>query len=263
MNLALHVTGRRGDGYHLLDSLVAFADVGDALTVALADRSSLTLTGPRAAGVPDGPSNLCLKAAAFFGAEAAIALDKHLPAEAGIGGGSSDAAAVLRALARLTGRAVPPGAEALGADVPVCLPARAARMRGIGEVVEPLGDWPAIPAVLVNPGVPVPTPRVFAALDRRDNPPIPDPMPVPANARDAVALLARLRNDLEPPAIAVAPAIADCLSALSARPGCALARMSGSGATCVGLFPEGGADEAAAAIAAAHPEWWVVPTVLR
>src|SRR6056297_1924786 len=138
INLALHVTGQRADGYHLLDSLVAFADAGDRVTVRPAARTFLHVTGPMADGVPAGAENAVLRAAALIGVGAGITLDKHLPAAAGIGGGSSDAAATLRALARLAGIAVPGDVLPLGADVPVCLLARVARMRGIGEVVEPV-----------------------------------------------------------------------------------------------------------------------------
>ena len=260
INLALHVTGRRADGYHLLDSLVVFADIADRVTVALADAPSLTVSGPRASGVPVGPTNLCLRAAGFFGFSARIHLEKHLPAEAGIGGGSADAAAVLRALSRLTGRAVPGGAEVLGADVPVCLVEGAVRMRGIGERLDPVPGLGPLDAVLVNPGVGMPTPRVFAALESADNPGLPD---MPAGAALSDWLLAT-RNDLEPPARALEPGITDTLAALADQPGCTLSRMSGSGATCFGLYADRAAAEAAAqALASDHPDWWVRATVLN
>lgn len=262
VNLTLHVTGRREDGYHLLDSLVAFATTWDRVTVAPAPVSALRVTGPRAAGVPEGPENLVLRAAALMGVTVEITLEKHLPAAAGIGGGSSDAAATLRALSRLTGRA-PPGALVLGADLPVCLLGRAARMRGIGEEVRPVADLPALDAVLVNPGLPVATPAVFAALARRDNPPMPDPLPRWPDAAALIGWLGQQRNDLEGPAAAACPAIGTVLEALRQSGGCALARMSGSGATCFGLFPDASqADAAAARIAARHPGWWVAATRL-
>ncbi|WP_273524913.1 4-(cytidine 5'-diphospho)-2-C-methyl-D-erythritol kinase, partial [Rhodosalinus sediminis] len=160
VNLALHVTGRRADGYHTLDSLVVFADAADVVRVRPAETPSLRVTGPRAEGVPTDASNLVMRAAAAMGVAAAIELEKHLPAAGGIGGGSSDAAATLRALAAMTGRAPPADLAALGADVPVCMAPGPARMRGIGEVVEPLAALPALDAVLVNPGVAVPTPQV-------------------------------------------------------------------------------------------------------
>ncbi|MGX0901763.1 4-diphosphocytidyl-2-C-methyl-D-erythritol kinase [Roseovarius sp. MBR-79] len=257
VNLTLHVTGRRADGYHLLDSLVAFADMGDLVTVTPDPAPSLCVTGPRAVGVPEGPENLVLRAAALIGVPAAITLEKHLPAAAGIGGGSSDAAATLRALSRLSGRAVP-DALALGADVPVCLGARAARMRGIGGEVTPVAELPALDAVLVNPGVPVATPAVFDRLARRDNPAMPDPLPSWPDAAACIRWLATQRNDLEAPATALCPETGTVLERLQESDGCQLARMSGSGATCFGLYPDRTAATAAAArIAAAHPGWWV------
>lgn len=263
VNLALHVTGRRADGYHLLDSLVVFADFGDRLTLRPAESATLEITGPKAGGVPADEGNLCLRAAAFFGAGARIGLEKHLPMEAGLGGGSSDAAAVLRGLSEMTGRPVPPGAEVLGADVPVCLAARAARMSGIGEVVAPVDGLPDLPALLVNPGVGVATPRVFAGLARRDNPGLPD-APRVDGPRALCAWLHRTRNDLEAPARRAAPVIDDVLSALSRQAGCLLSRMSGSGATCFGIFPDRAmAGAAGEAIAAARPDWWVRPVTLR
>ena len=256
VNLALHVTGRRADGYHTLDSLVVFADAADVLRVRPAATPSLRVTGPRAAGVPTDASNLVMRAAAAMGVAAGIELEKHLPAAGGIGGGSSDAAATLRALAAMTGRAPPADLAGLGADVPVCMVPGPARMRGIGEVVEPLGALPPLDAVLVNPGVAVPTPQVFSRLARRENPPLPDPLPAFADAPTLVDWLAAQRNDLEPPARALAPEIDAVLSALAAAPGCRLARMSGSGATCFGLFPDAAAAERAAQ-ALARPGWWV------
>ncbi|MFN6979111.1 MAG: 4-(cytidine 5'-diphospho)-2-C-methyl-D-erythritol kinase [Gemmobacter sp.] len=264
VNLALHVTGRRSDGYHLLDSLAAFADIGDRVSAVPAPVATLTVTGPEAAGVPTGADNLVLRAAAAFGAArgAAITLDKHLPAASGIGGGSADAAAALRVLAALHGAALPGPAAvlALGADVPLCLAGVTARMGGIGEVLSPCPPLPPVWAVLANPRMSVRTPAVFAALDCRDNPAMSPDLP---RWRDAAALSAWLRgmrNDLEPPARAVCPAIGGVLAALAALPGALLARMSGSGATCFALFgaPQAAAT-AAAALAAAHPGWWVRP----
>ena len=262
INLTLHVTGRRPDGYHLLDSLVVFADLGDVLRVAPAETASLRVTGPMADGVPTGPENLVRRAAELMGVAAEIELEKHLPAAAGIGGGSSDAAATLRALAELTGRPPPAEVARLGADVPVCLAARPARMRGIGERVSPVSGLPDLAAVLVNPGAAVPTPEVFARLERRENPPMPDPLPRWETAAELVRWLAAQRNDLEAAARAVAPEIGTALAALAAMPGCGLARMSGSGATCFGLFADRAAAGAAAA-ALARPGWWVRAVTLR
>jgi 4-diphosphocytidyl-2-C-methyl-D-erythritol kinase len=258
INLTLHVTGRRDDGYHLLDSLVVFADIGDRITLSPGRGGlTLTVTGPMAAGVPSGNSNLALRAARLAGAaDLSITLEKHLPAAAGIGGGSSDAAAVLRALG-----AIDADALALGADVPVCLPARSARMSGIGEVVAPLTGIPPLPAVLVNPGVAVPTAAVFAGLQCHDHAAMP-PIPGFAGVADCAAWLATQRNDLEPPALKLAPAIGQVLAALRDS-GALLARMSGSGATCFGLYKDPDAARAAAStLAANRHEWWVAQTRL-
>ena len=261
INLTLHVTGQRFDGYHELDSLVVFADVGDRLVIEPARALSLSVTGPRAAAVPEGAGNLVLRAARLFDAAggASITLEKHLPAAAGIGGGSSDAAAALRGLARLWGRGLPDRSADLGADLPVCLLAQSCRMRGIGEVLEPAPWLPRLAAVLVNPGEAVPTPEVFAALASRANPAMTD-YPPPSEPERFCTWLAMQRNDLQEPAMALAPVIRGVLDALSdAR----LARMSGSGATCFGIYPDmGAARRAAARISARHGDWWVAPTML-
>ena len=259
LNLTLHVTGRRDDGYHRLDSLVAFADIGDRLRAAPAARTTLAVTGPLAAGVPTGPENLVLRATALMGSPAAFTLDKHLPAAAGLGGGSADAAAALRAVARLHDQTLPEPAAvtALGADVPVCLDGRACRMRGIGDILDPVA-LPAAPLVLVNPGAACPTGAVFRALARRDNPPMPETLPPLGDAEALADFIATMRNDLEAPAIATLPVIAQVIDALAAAPGCRVARMSGSGASCFGLFADSAAaGAAAAAIAARRPGWWV------
>lgn len=253
INLTLHVTGRRVDGYHLLDSLVAFADVGDYLTASVGD--ALTITGPFGPGVPTDDSNLIRKALRLVDAPRHVTLDKQLPHPAGIGGGSSDAAAALR----LVGAT--PDVDALltlGADVPVCFAARAARMQGIGERVTPV-DLPPLHAVLVNPGLSVPTPQVFRALQTAENRPM-GTLPDWQDAADFTKWLGTMRNDLEPPAKTVAPGIDDVLTALRGA-GAGLSRMSGSGATCFGLF----ADRQRAARAAkelVRPGWWVRPAVL-
>lgn len=267
LNLALHVTGRRDDGYHLLDSLVVFAATGDRLTVEPAADLSLTVTGPGAALVPAGDDNLVLRAARLLspGRGARIVLDKHLPAAAGIGGGSSDAATTLRLLARLWDLPLPdPQAVArLGADVPVCLAARPLRMSGIGERLAEVPALPPLHVVLVNPRQPVETPAVFRALTRRDGTPMPARLPAAADAGALAALLAGLRNDLEEPARRVAPVIGDCLAALAATPDCLLARMSGSGATCFGIYATApGAEAAARNLRADRPGWWIAAAPL-
>ena len=261
VNLALHVTGRRADGYHLLDSLVVFAPVGDVVTVEEAPALSLEVTGPFAADVPAGEDNLVLRAARLLGGGrgARIALDKHLPVAAGIGGGSADAAAAIRALARLWRLPLPEAAAlvGLGADVPVCLAGQPVRMRGVGERLDPLPVPVPLHLLLVNPRVAVSTPGVFARLDTRANPPLPDPpaFPDPASVARYAALC---RNDLEAPAMALAPEIGEVLDMLRATPGCLLARMSGSGATCFGLYAEAGTRDAARGrLEAERPGWWV------
>ena len=254
VNLTLHVTGRRGDGYHLLDSLVAFAGVGDRVTVT--PGGGMRITGPKADGLTAGPDNLCLRAAEAMGGGVAITLDKVLPVASGIGGGSADAAAVLRAMARM-GRRLPAPDQVLklGADVPVCLEGRAVRMTGVGEGLTPV-TLPAGWLVLANPGVAVSTADVFRALARRDNAPM-QTVPKLRDVPELAAFLAMARNDLEGPATSLAPVIAQVRNALTAQQGCLFARMSGSGATCFGLFPDGlTAASAARALREARPDWW-------
>ena len=266
VNLFLHVVGRRADGYHLLDSLAVFPAVGDTVRAVPADGLTLVLAGPFGNALQTEADNLVLRAARWLAAAtgvragAALTLEKRLPVASGIGGGSADAAAALRVLARLWG--VAPAAEALhalalrlGADVPVCLASRPARMGGVGEVLSPAPDLPAFGMVLVNPGVAVSTPAVFRARAGAFS----AAAALPAAWADAAAIardLAALGNDLQAPAVALQPVIGVVLAALAAAPGCRLARMSGSGATCFGLF-----DDAAAATAAAsglrRPGWWV------
>jgi 4-diphosphocytidyl-2-C-methyl-D-erythritol kinase len=247
VNLALHITGKRDDGYHLLDSLVVFAGVFDWITVEQAAETSLTVTGPMAAGVPEDRSNLVWKATEFAGKPARLTLDKHLPSAAGIGSASSDAAAVLVALG-----AGPQGTEALGADVPVCWHRTPCRMSGIGEVRAEVPDLPMMWIVLVNAGEPVPTGAVFGALERVDHTPMPEPEW--HDFSSMIAWLETTRNDLEAPARGISPVIDDVLARLRATDGCALARMSGSGGTCYGLYET---EEAAKAAAASMPEnWW-------
>lgn len=265
INLCLHVTGQRPDGYHLLDSLVAFADAGDVITCTAADRLALTITGPQAANLPVTDDNLVLRAARAMGRMgAAITLEKHLPVASGIGGGSSDAAATLRALSRLWNLPLPGPATvlALGADVPVCLSGQTLRMQGVGEVLTPLPPLPETHILLVNPRVGVATPAVFRALACKTNPPLPEP-PRFADATALAAWLTDQRNDLEPPAITLTPVIATVKTAIAAQSGCLLARMSGSGATCFGLFATAAETRAAAnSLNAAHPDWWITPSRL-
>lgn len=273
VNLALHILGRRPDGYHRLDSLVAFPSIADEIEVRPAPdgRIGLSVIGPFAAGLSGDAENLVHKAtqalANLFSKDARpgadIALTKRLPIASGIGGGSADAAATLRALRRLWDWSPGAGdlhriALSLGADVPMCLDQVPVRAEGIGDRLTPLPPLPAAGMLLVNPGVAVSTPSVFRALVSCDNAPVPA---LPDRFTDLDALVAFLdatRNDLEAPAMAVAPGIADVIGALKASQGCRFARMSGSGATCFGLFlDEAAAQVAAGEIVSARPGWWV------
>ncbi|MFT4959008.1 MAG: 4-diphosphocytidyl-2-C-methyl-D-erythritol kinase [Paracoccaceae bacterium] len=262
INLTLHVIGQRADGYHLLDSLVVFSDIGDRISVAPLDRLRLQVVGPMAAGVPDGDDNLVLRAARLIGVTGAdITLEKHLPMAAGIGGGSSDAAAVLRALAQSHGVAVANHVLSLGADLPVCMAAKTVRMSGIGEDIVAVDTVPALSAVLVNPGVAINTPDVFGALERRDGAAMAE-IPAFVDVPDCVDWLRLQRNDMQPAAIGLMPVIGNVLAALE-QSGALFARMSGSGATCFGLYAsEAAARIAAKALSAEQTGWWVQPTVL-
>lgn len=270
VNLYLHVTGRREDGYHLLDSLVMFADVGDQITIAPSDILTLDHAGPFGGSLPDPADNLIMRAAMALrdmhgiSADAHLTLTKNLPVASGIGGGSTDAAAALRGLCQLwdidpTSTEVMDLALSLGADVPVCLRGRSTIMRGIGEDFTDVDDCPRTHAILVNPGVGVSTPSVFKARSGDFS------SPVDWEACHGETLAERLgstRNDLEPPAVSLSSVIADVLSALTDCEGVQLARMSGSGATCFGLFPSKEAAQAAATqLIHAHPDWWATATI--
>jgi 4-diphosphocytidyl-2-C-methyl-D-erythritol kinase len=264
VNLTLRVTGRRADGFHLLDSLVVFAGVGDRVAAEPATGLALTLTGPGAAALQAEPDNLVLRAAraladaAGVPARAALTLEKHLPVASGIGGGSADAAAALRVLDALWGTGLGPDrlrglAAGLGADVPVCVDSHPMRMRGIGEVLDPVPPLPPFGLLLANPRLALATPAVFKARA----PGFSAPAAYPGSWPDAAALAEWLRplgNDLEAPAIALCPPIGAVLAAIAAVPGCLLARMSGSGATCFGLFATPG--EAARAASGLPGAWW-------
>lgn len=272
VNLTLRVLGRRADGYHEIESLVAFADVGDELALTPGDTLDLTMQGPNAAAVGPTADNLVIKAARLLADHVEgltlgrFVLTKHLPVAAGLGGGSADAAAALRLLARANGLAIHDprlmaAARATGADVPVCLDPRGRLMRGSGDILSAPLHLPALHAVLVNPGVALSTKDVFAALGASVTPRV---APVLTNnTENASALIAAGANDLEPAAISLEPLIADVLAALRAAQGCRLARMSGSGATCFGLFGSARAATAAArGLKAEHPGWWIHATTL-
>ena len=275
INLTLHVLGRRADGYHELESLVAFAGTGDTLSLAPDPALDLTVEGPTAGLAGNHADNLVLKAARLLAERVpglrmgAFRLVKRLPVAAGIGGGSSDAAGALRLLARLNGLplahpAVFKAARLTGADVPVCLDPRARIMRGIGEVLgEPLG-LPRLFAVLVNPRVPVETPAVFKALGLKPGESLGGAAHPAFAGADLIGALGAARNDLEPPARAVQPLVGEALGLLGETGGCRLARMSGSGATVFALYDDCEASAAAAkAVQRARPEWWVKATSLR
>lgn len=278
INLSLHVLGRRPDGYHELESLVAFAAEGDALSLEPAESFSLTVSGEGAGSIGAGADNLVSRAVAALArrrgglASGRFNLEKNLPVASGIGGGSSDAAAALRLLAQanaipLDSALLHEVAAELGADVPVCLAQSTRMMRGIGAELGDVLPLAPVPALLVNPGVPVETAAVFKALgltpgERCGSQAPIDPSEV-ASAASLVATLSARRNDLTAPALRVAPVIADAIGAVECAPGCLLSRMSGSGATVFGLFEtQEHARTAAAALRAEHPGWWVRPTII-
>lgn len=273
VNLTLHVTGQQADGYHLLDSLVVFASHQDRLIARPSRNLSLDVSGPFSTGIPCDDSNLVLQAAQALRARhnvpvgAALHLDKNLPHAAGIGSGSSDAAAALRLLARMWNLPVPdardPLALALGADVPVCLRAPApTRITGIGEVLSDVPRLPSCAMVMVNPNVSVPTDRVFSALKFKENPAMP-PLPTGMKFAEFTAWLAQQRNDMQPAAEKIAPEIAAVLARLRKTPGVEFATMSGSGATCIGLVADmDRAVSIARAIQVSEMGWWVAPALL-
>ncbi|MFN7109409.1 MAG: 4-(cytidine 5'-diphospho)-2-C-methyl-D-erythritol kinase [Brevundimonas sp.] len=276
INLFLHVDLVDADGYHPLSSLVAFADVGDRVTVEPAARLALTVTGPFGAGLAAEPDNLILRALRTLGEATGtgepplkVTLDKRLPIAAGLGGGSSDAGAALKLARQVLGldlddAALEAVAAQIGADGPMCLRMRTAWAEGRGDVLTDEPRLPPLPAVLFNPGVPSSTGAVYRAYDAG----LPRAADRPAPPEDwslatVIDWLAGLRNDLQPPAVALTPAIGAALEAVAAAPGVALARMSGSGATVFGLCltPEA-ARTAATALSAAHPGAWVAATRL-
>lgn len=279
INLTLHIVGRRPDGWHLLESLVAFSRSGDHLSLREGEPLGLSIEGPTAAAAGDLKDNLVLRAARNFAANydgarlGAFHLVKRLPVAAGIGGGSSDAAAALRLLARANGvpiedKGLAQAALATGADVPVCLAKSARVMTGTGEKLGPLLTLPPLAAVIVNPGQPLETKSVFAQMNIAPgadsnfgaHPRIEPAMPF----QDLVAALRKGRNDMEAAACRIAPIIGDVLAILSVAPGCLVARMSGSGATCFALFRDcRAAGRTKKAILRAHPAWFVKTCLLN
>lgn len=270
VNLALHITRRREDGYHDLESLVVFADIADDIEAMPAKADSLVITGPFAKALGKG-DNLITRAVAAFRAQwpgavepgLAMTLRKNLPVAAGIGGGSADAAAALRLMAGLSTQPIGlPELSALalrlGADVPACLLSVPLVARGVGEILSPLPEFPLLHIVLVNPLVPVATADIFRRLRAHDNYPLPAlPSPLTRPAQLGI-WLAETRNDLQPPAVKIVPAIGDLIELLGETQGCILARMSGSGATVFGLFGSSAqAHQAAHELRCAHPDYWV------
>ncbi|WP_370462156.1 4-(cytidine 5'-diphospho)-2-C-methyl-D-erythritol kinase [Phyllobacterium sp. SYP-B3895] len=271
INLALHVTGRRSDGYHLLDSLVVFAGFGDRISVKRAALDDFAISGPYGHALPDDASNLVLKArdalrAAFpdQATPVAIHLEKHLPVASGIGGGSTDAAAALSALSSLW--ALDVGIDALasiglplGADIPMCLHGQPLIARGVGDEIEPMTTFPRLPLLLANCGASISTPQVFAALDKRDNPPLPA-LRAMQSLDDVCDYLKATHNHLFQATRALTPGIDDTIAALE-RTSPRLVRMSGSGATCFGIYDsDSDAEVAAAKLRRDHPDWFVVAT---
>jgi 4-diphosphocytidyl-2-C-methyl-D-erythritol kinase len=274
INLCLHVGDRGADGYHALESLVAFALHGDEMLLDAANGLSLAVTGTFASNLLAEGDNLVIKAARLLAeranvrAGARIAMKKEIPVASGLGGGSADAAAALRGLATLWGvdpdgdmlRAIAPS---LGADVPVCLESAPAWIEGRGERVTLMPSIPPTPVLLVNPGVPVPTASVFAGLRQRRGIGMDCPRVLPGDVHALVAFLQSTTNDLAIPARDAAPAIGDVLDEIARLPNALLARMSGSGATCFGIFENRDlACAAGAALRARRPDWWIVATVL-
>ncbi|MCA0423318.1 MAG: 4-(cytidine 5'-diphospho)-2-C-methyl-D-erythritol kinase [Proteobacteria bacterium] len=278
INLTLHITGRRADGLHDLESLVVFADIGDRLTLTPAETPALILSGPTAQVAGPAADNLVLKAVAALAAEfgglksGAFDLEKHLPVAAGIGGGSADAAAALRLLCALNDLPlqdvrVQRAARSIGADVPVCLSCEARIMKGTGERLGPPLRLPRLNAVLVNPGLPMATAAVFAELGLKPGETNPGASHVtiesPPDIATLLALIAEGRNDLQPAATRVQPIIGDVIDQISRQKDCVIARMSGSGATCFGIFETLDATfEAVRTLRRLRSNWWVQPVTL-
>ena len=275
VNLTLRVIGRRADGYHDIESLVTFAEFGDRLTLTPGGELAVTVVGPGTGQTGADAENLVLKAARALAAhvadlrQGAFRLEKNIPVAAGLGGGSADAAAALRLLARANKLAVDDprlheAARATGADVPVCLDPRPRLMRGIGDILSAPLSLPRLHGLLVNPGIALATKLVFSGWKpTRREPAVSMAMKEMPDVQRLLDWLAREANDLERPAMALAPAIGDVLTALRENAGCRVARMSGSGATCFALFLS--AAEAAAAarqLRAQFPQWWICETQL-
>ncbi|MDX8352721.1 4-(cytidine 5'-diphospho)-2-C-methyl-D-erythritol kinase [Cognatiyoonia sp. IB215182] len=273
VNLTLHVTGQRDDGYHLLDSLVVFADVADQLGATVAPDLRISVSGPFSGGIPTDPTNLMMRAAEALRSVrgvkqgAALTLEKHLPHAAGIGSGSSDAAVTLAMLAELWSvpplPATAPEVLALGADLPVCLRAPTpTRMSGIGDVLTAVARLPECALVLVRPPVDVPTAAVFKSLQTKAGSPM-EPLPEGLDFDGFARWLARQRNDLQAPAEKIAPEVSEALAKLKSLPAVSVAGMSGSGATCFGLVKDmAAARHVARIVQVSQMNWWVAPAMV-
>jgi 4-diphosphocytidyl-2-C-methyl-D-erythritol kinase len=260
INLFLHVGTKRADGFHPLQSLAVFTDMGDVLEIAPGAELSLTIDGPFSKGLDGEGDNLVLRAARALGTQAvSLKLTKNLPVASGIGGGSADAAAALRGLSG--GDDLHAIAASLGSDIPVCLDSKPAFMEGRGEILRPVEALPRIPMLLVNPGVAVPTRDVFAGLTIRSGAEMTLPAGRFRDTADLLRFMETTRNDLEAPALVLQPVIGEVLAAIAALPGALLTRMSGSGATCFGIFADDDCcRRAAETLKQAAPGWWVAPT---
>ncbi len=277
INLTLHVTGQRHDGYHFLDSLVVFAPFGDVLTLEPSTDLTLDVAGPERRGVPTDSRNLVLRAARILSESqgARIHLEKNMPVASGLGGGSADAAAIVRGLRALWAlepldKTRPEDKQPLlqklvdlGADIPMCLGSQACRVGGVGEKLDALGPLPPIPAVVANPRVAVSTPNIFRALKQKSNPLMPRVIPQFRTVTELARWLSEQRNDLQSVAVAQEPTIAKVLQVIRKCEGALLSRMSGSGASCFGLFSDQGLAQAAAArIRKEQPDWWIATGLL-
>ena len=266
VNLALKVLGRQPDGFHRISSLVGFTEFGDEIAVRRSNGNSLLVHGPFADAIPHDDENLVLKALGLIAGDHGfiINLVKHIPVAAGLGGGSSNAATAIRLASKLTGAGLP-GTEQvsrLGTDIPVCLIGKPAMIGGLGEIVRPLQKSPQLYMLLVNPMVQLSTGLVYQQLGQYSRNPLEDP-PSGCDPGQYIDWLGRQKNDLEKPAMDILPVIGDVLDSIRETSGCLLARMSGSGATCFGLYASSSeADHARKAILSERRGWWSVSTVL-
>ncbi|MDA1238460.1 MAG: 4-(cytidine 5'-diphospho)-2-C-methyl-D-erythritol kinase [Proteobacteria bacterium] len=266
INLTLHVTSQRSDGLHLLDSLIVFTKLGDILSFKSANKTSLSVTGLERFSFPVDQNNIILKAANLAGSgyQREIFLKKILPVSSGIGGGSADAAATLRDIAHLGFSVSQKEIFNLGADVPACLKCQPLRVQGVGETFQVIPNWPKGGAlILVNPRIPLSTSKVFNALLRKDNEPMETKIPFFKNIKSLANFVLKNRNDLQDTSIKLEPEISKVLISIKKTEGCLIARMSGSGATCFGLFETlRGANEAASRLRKDFPNWWINPSDL-